>query len=146
MIQKFSMVLCFVFLLLLSQLGFAKSLCYQGFTGADVFFVLNGGKPNVKPFAGMVFVPNAGNSACVLPAWATILTDSAGVDHIALTVNYDPIGGCGNAQATGIGDAKKGFAMSFDNAEDGAIDGTFTVNKINCSSVPPLVQKQAENK
>lgn len=120
-------------ILFLLQNGFAKEVCYTGFSGATVYFILDGGKVNEKPFAGRVFVLEPG---CNLPAWASITTDESGVDHIGISVSYDPNGGCGNAQAYGTGSARQGFSLTFDNGQDGVIDGTFETEKIKCSDVP----------
>ncbi len=123
----FALVVC-----LLPLAASAKTICWtDGFS----FFVLSGGKPNIKPFAGKFVSPS-----CHGVLTGTIVRTGPGVETISIEGNIPAP--CVNFALYGTTtDPAFNFTGVFDNNEDATADGNATMTIVSCSSVPttPLV-------
>ena len=126
--KKFIIPILFAFVVcLLPMAASAKTICYtDGFS----FFVLSGGKPSVKPFAGK-FV----NGTCHGVLTASIMPTAPGINTVSIEANLPAP--CVNFALYGTtSDPAFNFTGVFDNNEDATADGNATMTVINCDSVP----------
>lgn len=120
----FALVVC-----LLPLAASAKTICWtDGFS----FFVLSGGKPNIKPFAGKFVSPTFG---CHGVLTGTIVRTGPGVETISIEANLPAP--CVNFALYGTtADPAFNFTGVFDNNEDATADGNSTMTIVSCTSVP----------
>jgi len=120
----FALVVC-----LLPQIVSAKTICWtDGFS----FFVLSGGKPNIKPFAGKYVSPFNG---CHGVLTGSIVVTSPGISTVSIEGNLPAP--CVNFALFGTtADPAFNFTGVFDNLEDATADGTATMTIVSCDSVP----------
>jgi hypothetical protein len=131
-------------LLMMPQSGFAKTFCFVGVSGGNVYFELSSGKADVKPFGGQIVIEGQG---CRAGLWAAVTTDNLGIQWVTTNNSHDPTAGCGNVQTYGFGNIANGFEISYDNEQDGTIEGSFIISPINCNQVPsPVSQESAAAK
>jgi hypothetical protein len=126
--KKFIIPVLFAFVVcLLPMAASAKTICYtDGFS----FFVLSGGKPNIKPFAGR-FV----NGSCHGLLTASIMPTAPGISTVSIEGNIPAP--CVNFALYGTtSDPAFNFTGVFDNNEDATQDGTAVMTVINCDTVP----------
>jgi hypothetical protein len=118
----FTLVVC-----LLPMTVSAKTICWtDGFS----FFVLSGGKPNIKPFAGK-FV----NGTCHGTLTGSIVVTGPGVSTVSIEGNIPAP--CVNFALYGTtSDPAFNFTGVFDNNEDATSDGNAVMTVISCDSVP----------
>jgi hypothetical protein len=120
----FALVVC-----LLPLAASAKTICW---TDGASFFVLSGGKPNIKPFAGK-FVSQTFGCHGVLTG--TIVRTGPGVETVSIEGNLPAP--CVNFAVYGTTtDPAFNFTGTFDNNEDATADGTSAFTVISCDSVP----------
>ena len=120
----FALVVCLV-----PVVSSAKTICYSdGFS----FFVLSGGRPNLKPFAGKFVNPVAG---CHGTITGSIMQTAPGVSTVSFEGNPPPP--CVNFAVFGTtSDPQFNFTGVFDNAEDATADGNSAFTVVNCNTVP----------
>lgn len=107
----------------------ALTVCYtDGFS----FFVLAGGKVNLKPFAGRFVSPPFG---CHGTVTGSIVTTAPGVQTISIEGNLGSP--CVNFALFGTtADPQLNFTGVFDNQENATADGNATMTRIDCGTVP----------
>lgn len=121
----FALVVC-----LLPLAASAKTICW---TDGTSFFVLSGGKPNIKPFAGKFVSPFLG---CHGVLTGTIVRTGPGIETISIEGNLPAP--CVNFALYGTtADPAFNFTGVFDNSENGTSDGNATMTIVSCTSVPP---------
>lgn len=107
----------------------AKQICW---TDGTSFFVLNGGKTNVKAFAGRFVSPVLG---CHGLLTGSIMNTSPGVETVSIEGNLPAP--CVNFAVFGTtADPALNFTGTFDNLENATADGTSPFTIVNCSTVP----------
>jgi hypothetical protein len=128
--KKFIIPVLFAFVVcLLPMAASAKTICY---TDGNSFFVLSGGKPNIKPFAGKFVSPTFG---CHGLLTASIMLTAPGISTVSIEGNNPAP--CVNFALYGTtSDPAFNFTGVFDNNEDATQDGTATMTVINCDTVP----------
>ena len=134
----FALVVC-----LIPMAASAKTICWtDGFS----FFVLSGGKPGIKPFAGKFI--NVG-SGCHGTLTGSIMQVAPGINAVSMEGNLPAP--CVNFAVYGTtSDPLFNFTGTFDNNEDanGTPNGTGTWTVIGCGTVPstPLTTGKLPNK
>jgi hypothetical protein len=108
---------------------FAKTVCLLDGTGG--YYTLNGGKEDIKPFEGDFSVPGI----CHTGLWASIVISAPGV--LQITTDSAQDGVCSSVFMVAQTDLAFNGTLTFDNGEDGTVDGTTTVVEVPCSTVPP---------
>lgn len=129
--KKFIFPVLFVFVVCaLPMTASAKTICW---TDGLSFFVLSGGKPNVKPFAGKFVSPGLG---CHGVLTGSIVQTGPGISTVSIEGNLPAP--CVNFALYGTTvDPAFNFTGVFDNLEDATADGNATMTIVSCDSVPP---------
>jgi hypothetical protein len=109
---------------------FAKTVCLSGAGG---FWVLSGGKENLKPFEGHLTVPGV----CHTAAWGSIVISAPGVLQISVDSAQD--GSCTSVFMVAQTDVAFNGNLTYDNGEEGTVDGGGPIVEVNCSTVPPPI-------
>lgn len=121
----FAFVVC-----MLPMTASAKTICW---TDGTSFFVLSGGKPNTKPFAGKFVSATLG---CHGVLTGSIVLTGPGVSTVSIEGNLPAP--CVNFALYGTtSDPAFNFTGVFDNLEDATADGNATMTIVSCDSVPP---------
>jgi hypothetical protein len=128
--KKFIIPVLFVFVVcMLPMTASAKTICWtDGFS----FFVLSGGKPNSKPFAGKYVSPFNG---CHGVLTGSIVVTGPNISTVSIEGNLPAP--CVNFALYGTtSDPAFNFTGVFDNLENGTADGNSTMTIVSCASVP----------
>jgi hypothetical protein len=137
--KVFSVTAAFVLLLSLGGPLFAKKVCLQdNFTG---YWELTGGKPDKKTYTARLVVPGF----CEVGGYADATIMNSDTLLVSLFNSHDTDGQCVPVLFSAT--TNKNFVGSgkYDTLADGSIEGTFTLTKINCSSIPGPASIQTSN-
>lgn len=107
----------------------ATDICLEDTLGT--YFVLNGGKVDVKPFAGKVV-----NQFCHGTISASIVTLAPGVETVTIQGSAQPP--CTNFILIADLDASYNGWSAIDLNEDGSLDGNLFLTKVSCDTVQGL--------
>lgn len=100
-------------------------------TDGTSYFVFKGGKPGVKPYAGK-FVSTA--FGCHGAISGSIVSNGPGTYALSMEANNSSP--CQNFVVAATLDSKFNGYGTFDNMEDGSVDGALTLSTVSCDSVP----------
>jgi hypothetical protein len=128
--KKIIIPVLFVFVVcVLPMTASAKTICWtDGFS----YFVLAGGKPNSKPFAGKYVSQTNGCHGVIT---GSIVQTGPGINTVSIEGNLPAP--CINFALYGTtSDPAFNFTGVFDNLEDATSDGNATMTIVNCSTVP----------
>jgi hypothetical protein len=120
----FSLVFCV-------QPLFAKTVCLLDGTGG--YYILNGGKEDIKPFEGHFTV----SGFCHTGLWASVVITAPGVLQITSDSAND--GACSSVFMVAQTDLNYTGTLTYDNGEDGTVDGATSVVQVPCNTVPPPI-------
>lgn len=121
----------FAMLVLASQFAFAGSkICLKDNYGDS--YTLTGGSLDHKSYS--VKVDAAG--LCVAGGHAEVTLNSDGKYVLGMYTSHDIAGNCVPVRWIAAGDALLNSIGSYDQLEDGTIDGAITFGRVDCSTLP----------
>jgi hypothetical protein len=132
--KVFSPAAILFLLLFMEQLSFAKKVCLQdNFFG---YWELSGGRVGKKTFTARLILPGF----CQTGGYADITRVNSNTLLISLFNSHDINGTCVPVLWSATTNADFEGSGSYDTLADGSTEGTFTLTKVNCSSIPSAAQ------
>lgn len=121
----------FAVLVLASQMAIAGSkICLKDSFGD--FYTLTGGRVDQKSYSVKAEAP--GN--CVVGGHAEVSLNSAGKYVLGITTAHDVNGTCFPVRWIAVGDQYLNSTGSYDELDNGTIDGAVGFSQVSCSSLP----------
>jgi hypothetical protein len=134
MTKAFSVAAAFFLLLSAAELSFAKKACFQdNFTG---YWEVTGGRPGKRIYTAKLTVPGF----CVIGGYADTAKINSNTLLVTLFNSHDLDGHCSPVLWSATTNLNFEGTGQYDTLADGSTEGTFTLTKINCSSIPDPAQ------
>lgn len=137
--KAFSATVVIFLMLFMEQLSFAKKVCLQdNFTG---YWELSGGKPDKKTYTAKLIVPGF----CEVGGYADATKMNSETLRVSLFNSHDTSGVCVPVLFSATTNENFTGSGTYDSLADGSIGGSFSLTRIDCSSIPDAASIQTFN-